>query len=185
MATPSTVQALNQQVAQRILAESRGNPQSPYTGKFIGLASGQVVVVADNWDELAQRLRQIEPDPQKAYCFEVGADYSAVPARREWRGAVSGWQVRPNRGFEWRGPHLGRGDREGAEPLLPHSLGKPGRAGTIRPRRRGAGCPGARRSVCLVSRWGRISLPVGYYQGQTGGLLPLQLIVPLQHRGFF
>lgn len=80
MVTPSTAQDLNRELAQRILSDSRTDPQSPYIGKFIGLASGQVVVVADNWDELAQQLRQIEPDPQKAYWLKWGP--TTPPSKR-------------------------------------------------------------------------------------------------------
>jgi hypothetical protein len=46
--------------------------------KHIGNASSQVVVVADNWDELARRLKQVEPDPGKTFGVEVGCDYDAV-----------------------------------------------------------------------------------------------------------
>ena len=35
-------------------------------------------LVADNADELVQRLRQVEPDARKVLGLEVGADYDAV-----------------------------------------------------------------------------------------------------------
>ena len=54
----ATVQDLNRQLARRINQEARSNPQSPYANKFIGIANGQVVVVADDLDEMAHRLRQ-------------------------------------------------------------------------------------------------------------------------------
>jgi hypothetical protein len=72
------VQDFNRQLARRIIEEARDNPQSPYAGKFIGIAGGRVVAVAGDWDELARRLRQAEPDPAQALCLEVGADHDAV-----------------------------------------------------------------------------------------------------------
>lgn len=73
-----TVQELNRELADKLACEGRADPASIYAGKFIGIANGQVVVVADDWDELARRLRQIEPDPAKTFGVEVGRDYDAV-----------------------------------------------------------------------------------------------------------
>ena len=53
-------------------------PESPYANKFVGIANGQVVVVADDPDELSRRLRQIEPDPSKCFIVEASRDYSIV-----------------------------------------------------------------------------------------------------------
>jgi len=78
MSSAATVQDLNRQLARRINQEARGNPQSPYANKFIGIANGQVVVVADDLDEMAHRLRQLEPDPTKTFCVEASRDYSVV-----------------------------------------------------------------------------------------------------------
>src|SRR5438094_871067 len=65
MPTSKTVQELNRELARKLIEAGRNNPQSPYAGKYIGIANGQVVAVADNWDELARQLRQVEPDPSK------------------------------------------------------------------------------------------------------------------------
>jgi Family of unknown function (DUF5678) len=78
MANPLTVQELNRELARKLLEEARNNPQSGYAGKFVGIANGQVVAVADNWNELARRLRQAEPDPAKTFGVEIGRDYDAV-----------------------------------------------------------------------------------------------------------
>lgn len=78
MPPPRTVQESNHELARRILEETRRDPKSAYAGKFVGLANGQVMVVADNWDEVAQGLQQIEPDAEKTFCFEAGVDYAAV-----------------------------------------------------------------------------------------------------------
>lgn len=78
MPTSSTVQDLNRELARQIIDEARGHPQSPYAGHFVGIANGRVVVVADNWDEVARHLRQAEPDAGKTFCLEVGVEHDAV-----------------------------------------------------------------------------------------------------------
>ena len=74
----SSVQDRNRDLARQVNQEAQCNPQSPYLGKFVGIANGAVVVVADNWDEVAERLRQVEPDVRNTLCLEVGVDYDAV-----------------------------------------------------------------------------------------------------------
>jgi len=78
MSTPQTVQELNRELARKLVEEGRQNPHSMYRGKFVGIANGQVVAVTDNWDELARRLRQAEPDPSKTFGVEVGHNYDVV-----------------------------------------------------------------------------------------------------------
>lgn len=78
MAPSKTVQQLNRELAQKLVDEGRNNPRSVYSGKFVGIANGRVVAVADNWDELARRLRQMEPDAAKTFGVEVGRDYDEV-----------------------------------------------------------------------------------------------------------
>jgi hypothetical protein len=41
----------------------------------VGIANGRVVVVADSWREVADRLRQVEPDPARCRCIAASADY--------------------------------------------------------------------------------------------------------------
>ena len=78
MAATKTVQELNRELADKLAKEGLNNPQSPYFGKFLGIANGQVVVVADDWDEVFRRLRQVESDPSKTFGVEVGRDYDEV-----------------------------------------------------------------------------------------------------------
>lgn len=78
MSTATSVQDLNRELARRINAEARSNPQSPYANKFVGIANGQVVVVTDDLDDLAQRIRQTEPDPTKTFWVEGSRDYDEV-----------------------------------------------------------------------------------------------------------
>jgi len=74
----ATMHQLNRDLADKLVAEAKQNPQSPYAGKKVGIANGQVVVVSDDWDEIGRRLRLAEPDAAKRYCIEIGADYSGV-----------------------------------------------------------------------------------------------------------
>ena len=78
MSVAENVQELNRQLARRINQEARSNPQSPYANKFVGIANGQVVVVTDDWDDLATRLRQVEPDPAKTFGIEASRNYDEV-----------------------------------------------------------------------------------------------------------
>ena len=78
MSASCTIQQLNRELADSLNAEARRNPQSPYAGKKVGIANGQVVVVSDDWDEVGSKLRQAEPDASKRYCIEVGRDYDGV-----------------------------------------------------------------------------------------------------------
>ena len=78
MSAAANVQDLNRALARRINQEARSNPESPYANKLIGIANGQVVVVSEDWDDLARRLRQIEPNPSKTYAIEASRDYGEV-----------------------------------------------------------------------------------------------------------
>jgi hypothetical protein len=78
MSATSTVQERNRELARRINAEARSNPQSAYANKFVGIANGQVVVVTEDLDDLARRIRQAEPDPSKTLCVEASYDYDQV-----------------------------------------------------------------------------------------------------------
>ena len=76
--TTETVQQINRDLARRINEEARRDPGSPYANKFVGIANGQVVAVADNHDEMMRRLRQAEPDPTKCFGVEASRDYTKV-----------------------------------------------------------------------------------------------------------
>lgn len=78
MSSAQEVRELNETLARKINEEARANPQSTYANKFVGIANGQVVVVADNRDEMSRRLRQIEPDPSKRFAVEASRDYDEV-----------------------------------------------------------------------------------------------------------
>jgi hypothetical protein len=73
-----TVRQLNEELAWKINEEARRDPQSPYASKFVGIANGKVVVVADSLDEVYRLLRQIEPDATRCFIIEASRDYSEI-----------------------------------------------------------------------------------------------------------
>jgi hypothetical protein len=73
-----SIQDTNRDLARRINQETRSNPQSAYVNKFVGIANGKVVVVADDLDEMTRQLRQIEPDARKCFWVEASRDYNEV-----------------------------------------------------------------------------------------------------------
>jgi hypothetical protein len=79
MATSDTVQERNEDLARRIHAEARRDPNSLYCHKYVVIANGRDVVVAEDLDELILRLQQVEPDPEKCYCVWIDpkGDFSA------------------------------------------------------------------------------------------------------------
>jgi hypothetical protein len=71
-----TILDVNRQLANKLYAEAHQSPQSPYAGKKVGIANGQVVVVADDWDDIARALEAAEPDASNTYCIDMAQDYS-------------------------------------------------------------------------------------------------------------
>ena len=65
-----TAYELNREVARRILQEVQADPSSPYAGKVVGIANGQVVVVGDDLNTTLRRVREIEPNVWRGCCFE-------------------------------------------------------------------------------------------------------------------
>ena len=78
MSVSNSILALNRQLALKINEEARRDPQSPYANKFVGIINGQVVVVADNEDEVYHRLRQLEPGNLKCFIVEASRDHDEV-----------------------------------------------------------------------------------------------------------
>ena len=64
-------------LSRQINREARSNPHSPYAGKFVGILHGQVVVVADTLDEVAEVLERLEADPHRRYFVDASADYGS------------------------------------------------------------------------------------------------------------
>ena len=78
MVQNNSIASANERLARQINQEARRDPGSPYAGKLVGIANGQVVVVADSWREVTEQLRQVEPDPTRCRCLEASADYDRV-----------------------------------------------------------------------------------------------------------
>ena len=78
MSASLSVSEVNRELARKINEEARENPQSPLAGKFVGILSGDVVAVADDLDDLVERLRRVAADPRQTLCLEVGLDYDQV-----------------------------------------------------------------------------------------------------------
>lgn len=72
------VQRINRELGERINDETLKDPNSPYAGKFVGIANGQVVVVTDDGESLYYRLQEIEPDHRRVFCVEASRDYTRV-----------------------------------------------------------------------------------------------------------
>jgi len=70
------IQELNNTLIEKINQEGLTNPQSPYAGKWVGVANGKVVAVADTADEVDRELDKIEPDPARVRLIEASRDYS-------------------------------------------------------------------------------------------------------------
>ena len=77
MSATTPIQQLNRDLADKLVEEAKQNP-SAFTGKFVGIANGKVVVVTDDLNELGRRLRQADPDPANGFWFEVGRNYNEV-----------------------------------------------------------------------------------------------------------
>jgi hypothetical protein len=76
MSAITPIQQLNRDLADKMNEEALRNPQSPNAGKFAGIANGRLVVLADNWEEVARQLRHTESNPANCFCIELGRDYS-------------------------------------------------------------------------------------------------------------
>ena len=62
-------------LGRQINRDVRSNPNSPYAGKVVGILRGEVVIVAETLDEVADALERLEPDPQRRYFIDASADY--------------------------------------------------------------------------------------------------------------
>ena len=69
---------LNCELAQRINRDALADPSSPYAGKFVGIANGQVVVVTDDPESLYYRLDEIEPDHRRVFWVEASRDPNEI-----------------------------------------------------------------------------------------------------------
>ena len=73
----TAIQQVNRDLADKLIDEARQNPGA-FTGRFVGIANGKLIVVTDDLDELGSRLRQADPDSANRFWFELGRDYQEV-----------------------------------------------------------------------------------------------------------
>jgi hypothetical protein len=73
-----TILEINRELADKLYEEAQRDPQSPYVGKKVGIANGNVVVVSDDWDEVDRRLEQVELDPSKVFLIDMAEDYKKI-----------------------------------------------------------------------------------------------------------
>jgi len=78
MSDLESIMKRNAELARQINEEARANPNSPYAGKFVGIANGRVVTVGTNRDEVGRALEQIEPEPLGSFVVEASRDYDEV-----------------------------------------------------------------------------------------------------------
>ena len=76
--TLSEVEQRNRDLAQTINREARSNPNSPYAGKFVGIANGQVVALGDDVDDVVRRVLAVESDARRTFLVEASRDYDEV-----------------------------------------------------------------------------------------------------------
>ena len=72
------IMAINERLARKIRREGQADPKSPYANRFVGLANGKVVVIADTLTDVSRRLRKIEPDNSRRFIVDVASDYDRV-----------------------------------------------------------------------------------------------------------
>src|ERR1019366_8821481 len=78
MSATADIQQLNRDLADKLVEEAKQYPSSPYAGKKVGIANGKVVVVSENWRDVARQLEKMEPDSSRTFCIDISADYTTV-----------------------------------------------------------------------------------------------------------
>lgn len=73
-----SIRAINERLARKVRREGQADPKSPYANRFVGIANGKVVVIADSLTDVSRRLRNIEPDGSRCFVVDVAADYDRV-----------------------------------------------------------------------------------------------------------
>jgi hypothetical protein len=74
----ATIQKMNEDLARKVNKEALANSNSPYAGKYVGLANGQVVAIADSLRAVDRALDDVEPDRARTMTLEASVDYDRV-----------------------------------------------------------------------------------------------------------
>ncbi len=77
------VKRQNRELAQRMEEETRKDSHSPYAGKCIGIANGQVVAVADDEVVVVRLLFEVEKDARRI--FVINPNYDPTKVEYIWR----------------------------------------------------------------------------------------------------
>jgi hypothetical protein len=78
MSILADIQKLNRDLAEQVNQEARINPDSPYSGKFVGIANGRVVAVSADEAEVDLALDKIESDPKRVFIVDTTLDPNHV-----------------------------------------------------------------------------------------------------------
>ena len=78
MVQDTTVGEANDRLAREINREARQDSKSPYARKFVGIANGQVVAIADTLREVDLRLDEVESNPANCRIVDTIGDYETV-----------------------------------------------------------------------------------------------------------
>ncbi len=59
----------------RLNRETRANPNSPYSGKYVVIANSEIVTVGDSLDEITDNLEALGLNPREAFYVQASANY--------------------------------------------------------------------------------------------------------------
>jgi len=78
MADGTSMFEVNDRLAQQIQGDVRKNPNSPYAHKYVGIANGKVVVIAETLREVDLALDAAEPNPENCRIVDTIGDYETI-----------------------------------------------------------------------------------------------------------
>jgi hypothetical protein len=75
MTTVDKCESRDRELAKCINDDARTTPNSPYAHKYVGIAHGKVVAIADRLSNLMRLLDEAGVAREEVLCLEAGADY--------------------------------------------------------------------------------------------------------------
>ena len=66
---------LDAEFGMRLNRETRANPNSPYAGKYVVIADGEIVTVGDSLDEITDNLEAMGRNPSESFYVQASANY--------------------------------------------------------------------------------------------------------------
>ena len=66
---------LDAEFGMRLNRETRANPNSLYTGKYVVIANCEVVTVADSLDEMRANILALGLNPRESFYVQASANY--------------------------------------------------------------------------------------------------------------